>query len=61
MGIFAFIWLVVILYLGFTEKKRGNKATIEYEKRQNEELGLEPRAIRLEKMCPTKKKDQTKQ
>lgn len=61
MGIFALIWLVVIIYLGLSEKRKGSKEAIEYEKKQNEFLGLEPRSVRLEKMCPTKKNDQTTQ
>lgn len=61
MGIFAFICLVVIIYLGLNEKRKGNKETIKYERKQNEFLGLEPRSVRLEKMCPTKKNDQTTQ
>lgn len=52
---------IFVLYCGLTEKKRANKETIEYERKQNEFLGLEPRSVRLEKMCPTKNKDQSKQ
>ena len=61
MWLLAVIWLIWILYTGFTEKKRANRDTIEYEEEQNESLGLEPWKIRMEKMCPTKNKNQSKQ
>lgn len=61
MAFIAFLSVVWLLYSALTEKKRGDKEVIEYERKQNELLGLEPRSVRLEKMCPTKNKDQTKQ
>lgn len=56
MEFIAILCVIWIVYTGLTEKKKGDRETVEYEKKQNEELGLESRAIRLEKMCPTKSK-----
>lgn len=55
MAFIALLCVGWILYTGLTEKKKGNKEAIQYEREQNEFLGLESRSIRLEKMCPTKK------
>ena len=57
MAFISILCVCFVIYSGMTEKRKGNKEAIEYERKQNELLGLEPRSVRLEKMCPTKKKD----